>query len=100
MGLGARDTRSDLAMPLNLMSLSDDSDRSPKSDPDLAFQGIEFERAESDPDQHTEPVATRERKLSSVSARSVASRISNYVNVVKDTVSEASRKIPGFKEAQ
>lgn len=41
-----------------------------------------------------------ERKLSTVSVRSVASRISNYVAVVKDTVSEARQKIPGFKEAQ
>jgi hypothetical protein len=43
-----------------------------------------------------ETAPVRERKLSSVSARSVASRISNYVSVVKDTVSE---KIPGYKES-
>lgn len=93
MGLGHHETKKDLAMPLYMLS---DSEKQSDSD-DNPFASINFEKIDSESSDEKEKP---KRESSPVSMKSVASRISSYVSVVKDTVSEARQKIPGFREAE
>lgn len=93
MGLGHHETKNDLAMPLYMLS---NSEKQSDSD-DNRLASINFENIYSESSDETEKP---KRKSSTVSVKSVASRISSYVTVVKDTVSEARQKIPGFREAE
>lgn len=74
------------------------SDRDSEDD---LFEQIEFQRVDSASDNSDNSKQDRrKRRDSDLSVKTVASRLSNYVTVVRGSVSEAARQnIPGYREA-
>ena len=97
MGLGHHETKRDIAMHHFIHSESDINTESEAEDFMIASK-INLYEQEND-SNNSENSKQYKGRGSSTSLKSVASRISTYVAVVKDTVSEASKKIPGFAEA-
>jgi len=85
-------------MPQYMLSMSDKDSNSNSDDP---FDNIQIEGNYDEPSSEEEKSKPENRrKLSDISVKTVASRISNYVSVVREKATEARQIIPGFKEAE